>query len=336
MNSVVQLAYWKNLVTPNGYSYTKIPDLTGKVAIVTGANSGLGFATTVALAARGAHVFLACRSQERALEAIERVKKEIRETYTTHNIQAPPAPTPESLKLDFLELDLNDLRKTREAAREFVGKGLPLHILVNNSGIMATPFELSADGIETQFAVNHLGHFVFTLGLLDKLKESQPTRVVVLSSFVHEMAPKGGIVLDSINDEKAMGPMARYGQSKLANVLFGKALARRLAKEKVYVNVAHPGYCQSNLARRTAEIYGEFGGRMSDVVAKCFAKKPKVGALTQLYLATSPEVEEKDIRGRYFVPIAKEIQPAPYAKDEELQETLWTFSEDLVREKIGV
>ncbi|KAF9132464.1 hypothetical protein BGW39_000101 [Mortierella sp. 14UC] len=328
MNAVAQLAFWKNLVTPNGYSYSKIPDLSGKVAIVTGANSGLGYATTVALAANGAHVFLACRSQERALEAIERVKKEVKETY-------PNTPAPESLKLDFLELDLNDMKKSRESAEEFVKKGLPLHILVNNSGIMATPFELSADGIETQFAVNHMGHFVFTLGLLDKLKESQPSRIVVMSSMVHEMTPKGGIAFDKLNDPTAISSITRYGQSKLANLLFGKALARRLANEKVFVNVAHPGYVQSNLANRTGETFGSFAGKMGNLAPKLFGMKAKEGALTQLYLATSPEVEEKDIRGRYYVPIAKEIQPSSYARDEELQEKLWTYSENLVEEKIG-
>ncbi|KAF9906121.1 hypothetical protein EC991_000917 [Linnemannia zychae] len=326
MNAVAQLAFWKNLVTPNGYSYSKIPNLSGKVAIVTGANSGLGYATTVALAANGARVFLACRSQERALQAIELVKKEVKETYPN---------APEELKLDFLELDLNDMKKARESAREFVKKGLPLHILVNNSGIMATPFELSADGIETQFAVNHMGHFVFTLGLLDKLKESQPSRIVILSSMVHEMTPNGGIAFDKLNDSTAISSMARYGQSKLANLLFGKALARRLANEKVYVNIAHPGYVQSNLANRTGETYGSFGGKMTIIAPKLFGMKAKEGALTQLYLATSPEIEERDIRGRYYVPIAKEILPSSYARNEELQEKLWTFSEDLVKEKIG-
>jgi NAD(P)-dependent dehydrogenase (short-subunit alcohol dehydrogenase family) len=148
MNNITQLAFWKHLVTPNNYSYSKIPDLSGKIAIVTGANSGLGYATTVALAAQGAHVFLACRNKQRAEDAIERAKVEIKETY--------PSTTAVG-NMEFLELDLNDMRKARESARLFSEKGLPLHILINNSGIMATPFELSADGIETQFAVNHMG-----------------------------------------------------------------------------------------------------------------------------------------------------------------------------------
>ncbi|KAG0045453.1 hypothetical protein BGZ90_008450, partial [Linnemannia elongata] len=166
-NSLTQFAWWKTYLTPKGYSHTKIPDLTGKVAIVTGANSGLGYATTVALAANGARVFLACRSRERAQEAIENARAEIKAKY-------PKAPTPQ---LEFLELDLNDMTKSSQAAQEFLKKGLPLHILVNNSGIMNCPYALSADGIETQFAVNHMGHFVFTMGLLDRIKESQPSRI---------------------------------------------------------------------------------------------------------------------------------------------------------------
>lgn len=128
------------------FSYDQIPDQTGKVAIVTGANTGLGYATTVALASRGAHVFLACRSRERAFAAIEKAKQEIEDTDPTI-----------VLKLEFLELDLNDMNKTRASAEAFLAKGLPLHLLVNNSGIANTPFALSADGIEQQFAVNHMG-----------------------------------------------------------------------------------------------------------------------------------------------------------------------------------
>ncbi|KAG0319213.1 hypothetical protein BGZ97_002559 [Linnemannia gamsii] len=326
MNNITQLAFWKHLVTPNNYSYSKIPDLSGKIAIVTGANSGLGYATTVALAAQGAHVFLACRNKQRAEDAIERAKVEIKETY--------PSTTAVG-NMEFLELDLNDMRKARESARLFSEKGLPLHILINNSGIMATPFELSADGIETQFAVNHMGHFVFTLGLLDRLKESQPSRIVVLSSMVHEMVPRGGIAFDKLNDPNAMSTMTRYGQSKLANLLFARALAHRLDNEKVYVNIAHPGYVDSNLANRTGESYGGFVGKLSTITPKVFGMKPKEGALTQLYLATSPEIEDQDVRGRYFIPIAKEIQPSSYGRDVELQEKLWTFSENLVKEKIG-
>jgi NAD(P)-dependent dehydrogenase (short-subunit alcohol dehydrogenase family) len=151
MKPLSQLAFWRTSsstsTAQSPFSHDQIPDLTGKIAIVTGANSGLGYATTVALAAHGAHVFLACRHQGRAQEAITRAQEEIKTKY-------PTSLTP---KMDFLELDLNDLGKVRESAKAFLEKGLPLHILVNNSGQMMVPFGLSSDGIESQFAVNHLG-----------------------------------------------------------------------------------------------------------------------------------------------------------------------------------
>ncbi|KAF9089257.1 hypothetical protein BGX29_012136 [Mortierella sp. GBA35] len=324
--SFCQFAFWKTYVTPKRYSHDKIPDLTGKIAIVTGANSGLGYATTVALAAHGARVFLACRSQQRAQEAIDNAKAEIKAKY-------PNAPAPQ---LEFLELDLNDMTKSRQAAQEFLKKGLPLHILVNNSGIMNTPFGLSADGIETQFAVNHMGHFVFTMGLLDRVKESQPSRIVILSSLAHEMTPKkmNGIDFDTLNDQTKSSSWDRYSRSKLANVLFAKALARRLANEKVWVNIAHPGYVATNLGRSTKDVAGAAAEKAFKLMTWVVAMTPKVGALTQLYLATSPEVEEKDIRGRYFIPIANEIQPTAWSRDEELQEKLWAFSEKLASEKV--
>ncbi|KAF9103358.1 hypothetical protein BGX29_003450 [Mortierella sp. GBA35] len=325
-SSFTQFAYWKTFFTSDGYSYDKIPDLTGKIAIVTGANSGLGYSTTVALAAHGARIFLACRSQQRAQQAIEDIKAEIKAKH-------PKAPAPQ---LEFLELDLNDMNKARQAAQEFLKKGLPLHILVNNSGILQGPFELSVDGIETQFAVSHMGHFVFTTGLLDRIKESQPSRIVVLSSFTHELVPKkmNGIDFDTLNDETKSDGWERYHRSKLANALFGKALARRLASEKVYVNILHPGLVATKLTKNNKVEKVTFRDRVFKLLTSAVAVTPEVGALTQLYLATSPEVEEKDIRGRYFIPVAKEIQPSPYARDEELQEKLWAFSERLVREKV--
>jgi hypothetical protein len=149
MSFLTQLAFWKAMITPNKYSHDKIPDLTGKVAIVTGANSGLGYATTVALAGHGAHVFMACRSQERALTAIEKANKEIKIKYP--QLKTKP-------KLEFLELDLNDINKTKKAADVFLEKELPIHILVNNSGLGGgNEITLSVDGIEQIFAVSHLG-----------------------------------------------------------------------------------------------------------------------------------------------------------------------------------
>ncbi|GJJ74801.1 hypothetical protein EMPS_07159 [Entomortierella parvispora] len=321
-SSFSQLKWWKTYFTPNRYSYDQIPDQTGKVAIVTGANTGLGYATIVALAGHGAHVFLACRSKERALGAIERAKKEIKESY-------PHAASP---KLEFLELDLNDITKCKKAADEFQSRNLPLHLLVNNSGIIC-PFQLSADGIEKQFAVNHMGHFVFTMALLDRLKASQPSRIVILSSLAHENITDG-IDFETLNDESKLDNMARYARAKLANVLFAKALARRLAKERVYVNIAHPGYVTQTELNRDEGVYPGPVKWVLDLMFRLNGRPPKEGALTQLYGATSPEIENKDLRGRYFIPIANEIQPSKVARDEELQERLWRYSEDIARKHV--
>ncbi|KAF9356616.1 hypothetical protein BGX26_005006 [Mortierella sp. AD094] len=296
-NSHHQWNFWKTYFTPNRYSHDQIPDLTGKVAIVTGANTGLGYATTVALAANGAHVFLACRSKERALDAIERAKAEIKEKY-------PQASEP---KLEFMELDLIDMKKTRQSANDFLAKNLPLHILVCNSGLCVCPFELSADGIETQFAVNHMGKI--NLEIVNDNDSSKP--------------------------DFHMAPTNRYQLSKFANVVFAKALARRLENESVYVNIAHPGTVQTELQRYAGEAMGEEYKTTIDTYYKYFGYTSEVGSLTQLYLATSPEIEEKDIRGRYFIPIANEIDADYRARDEKIQEEYWEFTENLVREKIG-
>ena len=163
----------------SNYSYEEIPDLSGKYALVTGANQGIGYHTTLGLVSHGAHVTMACRTESKANEAIEQLHKDVVERYP-HSKAAAQIAKGQRLPLDFLQLDLNDLKKTQESAQEYLSRGLPLHILINNSGIANEPWKLSADGIEVHFAVNHLGQFVFTNALLDRLKESQPSRIVVV------------------------------------------------------------------------------------------------------------------------------------------------------------
>ncbi|GJJ74803.1 hypothetical protein EMPS_07161 [Entomortierella parvispora] len=304
MSSFTKLAFWKTYLTPARFSNDQIPDLTGKVAIVTGANTGLGYATTVALAGHNCHVILACRSRERAEAAIEKARKEIKATY----------PRAAEAKLEFLELDLNDMTKAKKSAQDFLGRGLPIHILVNNSGIVGK-------------------HFVFTMTLLDRIKESQPSRIVILSSLAHEHPTEGGIDFETLNDESASTNRSRYGRSKLANLLFGKALARRLADTQVYCNIVHPGFVATDLARDRTTWARAFQV-LFNVVRSVAAMTPKDGALTQLYAATSPEIVNKDIRGRYFIPIANELTPSPLAQDEALQEKLWAFSEAMVRQHV--
>ncbi|KAF9580731.1 hypothetical protein BGW38_002500 [Lunasporangiospora selenospora] len=260
----------------------------------------------------------------KAYEAIEKAKEDIQK-------KNPLVTNP---KLDFLELDLNDMNNCHQAAMKFLSMGLPLHILVNNGGIMTSPFALSADGIEQQFAVNHMGHFVFTMALLDRIKESQPSRIVVLSSIGHESSVNGGVDFDTLNDQSKSNTVSRYGRSKLSNLLFGKALARRLANDKVYVNMAHPGFVYTELQRNNQAALGSVAAKAYDLAGRMCAATPEVGALNQIYCATSPDIEEKDLRGKYFVPVGNELRPSPYALDEALQERLWEFSVNLTREKI--
>lgn len=151
LRNYTDLKFLKTFFTPDRYSHDRIPQLDHKVAIVTGANTGIGYATTVALAAHGARVFMACRSETKCNEAITKIREEIEQNYP-HSRAAKEGPL-----LEFLQLDLNDISATQGSAKRFLDKGLPLHILINNAGIGASPFTLSADGIEQMFAVNHLG-----------------------------------------------------------------------------------------------------------------------------------------------------------------------------------
>ena len=160
-----------------------------------------------------------------------------------------------------------------------------------------------------------------------------------MSSLGHESTVPSGIDFETLNDPTASGDDTRYGRSKLANILFGKALARRLAQEKVFVNITHPGCVETEASlhglvpKEGESIVERLQRNLEGFVSRFFDYSARAAALTPLYLGTSPEIEEKDIRGRYFIPIANEIQPSLHARNEDLQEKLWTFSESLAKEK---
>ncbi|KAI8802843.1 hypothetical protein BJ742DRAFT_831647 [Cladochytrium replicatum] len=304
------------------FSTDEIPDLTGKTAIVTGGNTGIGLTTVRALAEKNAKVYLAARSPERAQAALDAIRKDI-----------PNA------KVEFMQLDLADLKQTKEAAEKFVKSGEPLHILINNAGIMATPFELTKDGIETQIGINHLGHFAFTTTLLPVIERSAPARIVNVSSMGHKFHPNGGVLFDKINDSSALSTTQRYGQSKLANILFSKSLADKLAGKQVWVNAIHPGFVNTELMRGPYALANSWYTRpfvaLSKMVMPFISLTPQQGALTQLYAATSPEIEQKEYRGQYFTPLDKLTTPSPAAEDKALRDKLWEFSEKLVAEKLA-
>ncbi|KAF9293901.1 hypothetical protein BKA57DRAFT_464385 [Linnemannia elongata] len=323
LESIYNIDYWKTYLLKPNFTTDNIPDLTSKVAIVTGGNAGLGYETSLALAAKGAHVFLACRDKTKALDAIERLERELSET--------APHLYP---KLDFLYLDLADLRSVAKTAQKFLSKGLSLNILVNNAGLGLVPPTLSKDGVELVFAVNHLGHFLLTQLLLPKLIESQPSRIVNVSSMAHELeVPLGGIQFGTLSQADGESPIVHYNRSKLANILYTKALARRLTKaghHRVFVNAVHPGYCQTGIDGDLSLTQGKVVSKLLTLTRAWAGRTAADGALSQLYCAASPEIEEKKLSGRYFIPDAHELRPSPYAMNKELQERLFKYSEDFV------
>lgn len=289
-----------------------IPDMTGKVAIVTGANTGIGRICAQELAKKGAHVFLACRTESKAMPVIEEIKK-----------------TSGNEKVEFLALDLLSLKSVKQAADDFKSRNLPLHLLLNNAGVMACPFSTSVDGIESQFATNHVAHFYLTTLLLPVLESSAPSRIVNVSSIGHNFSPSK-LKLNELNDEAKYGRWRAYGRSKLSNILFTVELSRRLEErgvKNVYVNSNHPGSINTDLMRHTLEF--------AKPLLSLFFLSPEDGAVTQMYLATSPEVEEKDIRAKYYIPFAVPKVPSLDARDPELAKELWRFTENLLKEKVS-
>ncbi|GJQ13095.1 hypothetical protein GpartN1_g4886.t1 [Galdieria partita] len=304
---------------PRSYTLKDIPQVQGKTAIVTGSNTGIGLVTARELVRKGWHVVLACRNENKAKDAIKNIQNS----------------TGKSSNVDFLPLDLASLQSVRDFSKLFLQKYKTLNLLINNAGVFATKFELTKDGHEIHFGVNHLGHFLLTNLLLQRLRESQPSRIVVVSSMAHQHTFREGILFD---DKKRNAPwkniverLHAYGQSKLANLLFAKELAKRLQKTQVYVNALHPGVIRSELFRSENPFL------LLPIMA--FARNTENGALTSLYVATSPDIEEKNVRGAYFKPSA--TLPAPYvrpaictpsakARDAKLATNLWELSEKLV------
>ncbi|MFF5582994.1 oxidoreductase [Streptomyces hygroscopicus] len=262
-----------------GWTASDIPDQTGRTAVVTGANSGLGYITARELARRGAHVVLACRDDTRGAEAAERIRA-----------QAPGA------DVRVAPLDLADLTSVRAFAAEYPGERLDL--LINNAGVMALPHRRTADGFEMQFGVNHLGHFALTGLLLPKLLEAGPgARVVTVSSFLHML---GTVDPRDLNMERGYRRWAAYARSKSANLLFTHELAHRLrtAGSRLVAAAAHPGYASTNLPTAAAKMEGRRAlERFMEIGNRFFAQSPDQGALPTLYAATGPDVRQDDFFG---------------------------------------
>lgn len=297
-----------------GWKLSDMPSQQGRTAVVTGANSGIGFVAARYLASAGAHVVLACRNQERADAAAEKLRT-----------------LEPSASFEVRSLDLSDLASVRAFAEGWSG---PLHVLVNNAGLMAIPYRQTADGFEMQFGTNHLGHFALTGLLLPALLEAPKPRVVTVSSDAHRI---GRINFDDLQSEQRYQKWRAYGQSKLSNLLFARELSRRasLAGQDLLSVAVHPGYASTNLQTAGPAMAGSrlgvLGMRLGNAV---LGQSDTNGAVPTLYGATGPGLRG----GEYLGPDgpfaargtgAKPMPPSKAARDDETARRLWEVSEDL-------
>lgn len=300
------------------WTTAQMPTQAGKLAIVTGANSGLGLETTVGLAAAGAEVIMACRNPAKAEPALADVKRRV----------------PQG-RVRLMSLDLADLSSVRRFAAEFSATSPKLDLLVNNAGVMAVPFQKTADGFEMQIGTNHFGHFALTGLLLGALKAADGARIVNLASLAHRWTAR--MDLDDPNFERRhYFKWDAYGKSKLANLLFTFELVRRLpsAAPNVIAVAAHPGYASTNLQFVGPQIEGSVIGRvMMQIGNSLLGQSAAMGALPSLYAATAPDVASGD----YFGPDGfQQIHGYPVkvgcrkaARDPETASKLWALSERL-------
>uniref|UniRef100_A0A6P4FH83 NADP-retinol dehydrogenase n=1 Tax=Drosophila rhopaloa TaxID=1041015 RepID=A0A6P4FH83_DRORH len=287
-----------------GGQFTKQTDESGKVFIVTGANTGIGKETVLEIARRGGTVYMACRDMNRCEKARQEI---VRETNNT-NIFAR-------------QLDLSSLESIRKFAASFKNEQDKLHVLINNAGVMHCPKSLTKDGFEMQLGVNHMGHFLLTHLLLDVLKKTAPSRIVNVSSLAHT---QGSINVDDLNSEKSYSRIGAYSQSKLANVLFTRELANRLKGTGVTTNSLHPGAVDTELLRNWKFLENSFVKYLVGPLLWTLFKTPKMGAQTTLYAALDPAL--KEVSGLYF----SDCQPkdvAAAAEDEKTGKFLWEESE---------
>jgi NAD(P)-dependent dehydrogenase (short-subunit alcohol dehydrogenase family) len=294
---------------PN-WTTADIPDQTGRTAIITGANTGLGYETAVALAGQGARVVLAVRNLDKGKQAATRIA------------EAHPGAT-----VELQELDLTSLASIRAAAEQLRADHDRIDLLINNAGVMWTPKSTTADGFELQFGTNHLGHFALTGLLLDRLLPVPGSRVVTVSSIGHRL--RAAIHFDDLQWEHSYNRVGAYGQSKLANLLFTYELQRRLAPRGTTAAVAaHPGGSRTELTRNVPRLVAAV-----NTVLEPLYQGADRGALPTLRAATDPGVHG----GQYYGPggigelrgYPKVVPSSDQSHDVKLQRRLWEVSEDL-------
>jgi NAD(P)-dependent dehydrogenase (short-subunit alcohol dehydrogenase family) len=298
------------------FTTESIPNLTGKTALITGANSGLGLESARALAAKGAHVILAVRSEDKGRQARDEIAAD-------HPLAS----------LEILPLDLSRLASVRAAAETLKRSHKRLDILLNNAGVMATPYTLTEDGFELQFGTNHLGHFALTGLLFELLLKAPGARVVNVSSQVHLV---GRMRFDDLAWQHGYSKWGAYNMSKVANLLFTYELARRIASKGLSVLsvAAHPGYAATNLQQRGAELSGAtLTAKLIKLLNPLGGQSAAMGALPQLYAATAADVLPCDYvgAGAWFGArgYPKKTHSAKHTHDPDAMRRLWEESEAL-------
>jgi NAD(P)-dependent dehydrogenase (short-subunit alcohol dehydrogenase family) len=287
-----------------------MPDQSGRTVLVTGANSGLGFHTSLELTRRGARVLMACRSPERAQAALSRLRSEV-----------PNA------SAELVSADLASLDSIEAAADEVAARTKTLDLLVNNAGVMAIPKGATADGFEMQFGTNHLGHFALTGRLLPLLLAGNAPRVITISSGAHKA---GTMNFDDLMGDKRYSRWGAYGQSKLANLLFTSELDRRAAGS-LLVAAAHPGYANTHLQQGQGNALLETVMKVGNLV---LAQSDAQGAWPQLYAATMPDVQGNDYYGPHLFELRgnpKKVGRTAKAQSTQDAQRLWEVSEELTK-----
>ena len=306
----------------NKWTTRDMPSQTGKLAIVTGANSGIGYHTALELARAGASVILACRNMGKGEEAKNRI------------LQAVP-----QASVEVARLDLADLDSVKSFSESFVNSGRHLDMLINNAGVMSLPKRVgTAQGHEMQFGTNHLGHFALSAGLMPALLKTAGSRVVTVASIAH----KGGkLRFEDPNWERAYDPRKAYSQSKLANLMFGLELDRRLKRANANVAsiIAHPGVAATSIV--TNGMGDSLKGKVANFAVGMLAQSDARGSWPTLYAATSPDAKS----GHYYGPdgiaeikgLPVEVKPRPQALDPVAAARLWHISEQMTgAEFVGV
>ncbi|KAL2356486.1 putative short chain dehydrogenase/reductase [Cryomyces antarcticus] len=325
------------IVNYHGFDLSDLPKLTGKIAVITGGQAGIGREITAQLLLHGiAKVYILARSEGKYIDAKEEWTRKT--SLSMSEIEK---------KTEFISCNLSDIKDVQKAASSLLRKCSRCDILIHNAALPMVPkYTLSPQGIDEVFATNHIGHFVLTNILLPLLErtaaEHGTARIVVTSSMLHLACQNLDLNLltspTGIKSPTFVDSAWRYARSKLANILFTRELTRLLQKRgssKVYANVYYPGNIPTEAMDAWKEMLGNLGGAVVKGLFKWIGQTTADAATTALFLAASKDVEDRDLRGRYFIPIATEGKITTIAQDKDLAKNLWYWSERKVAETLG-